>query len=296
MNRAEVFSQQRPRLFGIAYRMLGSVMDAEDVVQDTFLRWQQATDGEIASVASPQAYLTTMVTRRCIDQLRSARARREQYVGPWLPEPLLTDPSPDPAEASALADSLSTAFLVLLERLSPLERAVFLLREVFEYSYAEIAQIVGKSEVNCRQLLARARRRIDEQRPRFPASREQHERLVAEFGRAVSEGDMQGLLSVLADDVMLWTDGGGKVAAAVRPIFGVDRVVRGLFGFVSKVPGLVTRMATLNNQPALIAYLDDMPHTAVTFDMAAGRIRAIYAVANPDKLRALPPLRSRRAS
>jgi RNA polymerase sigma-70 factor, ECF subfamily len=287
MDREQIFQEERPRLFAIAYRMLGSVMDAEDAVQDTFLRWQQLTDQDLA-VTSPRAYLTTILTRRCIDLLRSARVRREQYVGPWLPEPIVTEPETDPAEMVALADSLSTAFLVLLERLSPTERAVFLLREAFEYDYAEIAQIIGTSEANCRQLLARARKKIAEGRPRFSAPPKQQQRLATAFGRASFSGDLDGLIRLLSDDVTLWADGGGKVTAARQPIHGPDRVARFVLGALAKAPpNLVTRPVMLNGQTGFVSLLDGQPFLALTLDVADDRIRGLYLVANPDKLRGL---------
>jgi RNA polymerase sigma-70 factor, ECF subfamily len=287
MDREQIFQEERPRLFAIAYRMLGSVMDAEDAVQDTFLRWQQLTDQEL-TVMSLRAYLTTMLTRRCIDLLRSARARREQYVGPWLPEPIVTEHETDPAEMVALADSLSTAFLVLLERLSPTERAVFLLREAFDYDYAEIAQIVGTSEANCRQLLSRARKKMAEGRPRFSAPPEQQQRLAAAFGRASFSGDLDGLIRLLSDDVTLWADGGGKIAAARNPIHGPERVARFVLGALAKAPpNLVSRPVMLNGQMGFVSLLDGQPFVALTLDLADDRIRGLYLVANPDKLRGL---------
>src|SRR6266536_2315091 len=210
--------------------MLGSVTEAEDVVQETFLRYHRALS-ERAEIESAKAYLSAVITRLSIDQLRSARARRETYVGEWLPEPLLTDErSTDPARHAEQADSLSMAFLLLLERLSPVERAAFLLHDVFDYDYAEIAMIVDRSEDNCRQLAVRARRHIDEHRPRFEASREAREQLAARFFEAVGDGDMNGLVELLAADVVVYGDGGGKAPSWPRPIVGRDRVVRLLLG------------------------------------------------------------------
>jgi RNA polymerase sigma-70 factor (ECF subfamily) len=231
-DRFEAFDEHRNLLFSIAYRMLGSVADAEDLVQETFLRWQDAEPGE---VKSPRAFLSTVITRLCINHLRSARVRREQYVGPWLPEPLLTARGADPEGDARRAESLSMAFLVLLESLSPVERSVFLLREVFDYDYPEIAQVVGKSEVNCRQTLRRARQYVVERRPRFDPSPSQREQLTSQFLKASAEGDMQGLLALLAEDVALWSDGGGKASAALRPIWGADRVVRFMLGSLRKL-------------------------------------------------------------
>lgn len=203
-NRLEAFNEHRPLLFAIAYRMLGSVMDAEDMVQETFIRWQQTSE---QAVKSTKAYLTTIVTRLCIDQLHSARVQREQYIGPWLPEPIVTETATDPSALAELADSLTVAFLVLLERLSPLERAVFLLREAFGYEYTEIGRIVEKSATNCRQIARRARQHLAAQRPRFQASLQQQEQLTRKFMRACHQGDLQSLLDLLAKDITLWTYG-----------------------------------------------------------------------------------------
>jgi RNA polymerase sigma-70 factor, ECF subfamily len=280
----DLFDRQRPLLFSIAYRMLGSVMDAEDVVQEAFLRWQRAPRTE---VRSPKAYLSAVVTRLCIDQLRSARARREEYVGPWLPEPLPTEP-----DTAAIDESLSMAFLVLLESLNPTERAVFLLREVFDYDYEEISRLVGKSEANCRQIARRARDSVAARRPRFESSPEQEERLVGSFLEASLGGDMEGLVSLLSEDVTLWSDGGGKTRAALNPIHGADRVSRFLFGILRQAPpGLAVRRARVNGRPGLIGYFaDGRPQSVTTLEVAEGRIRAIRIVVNPEKLGAVPPL------
>ncbi|HET8627728.1 MAG TPA: RNA polymerase sigma-70 factor [Thermomicrobiales bacterium] len=285
---ADTFQEYRPLLFSIAYRMLGSVMDAEDAVQETYLRWQRAA-GDATAVASPKSYLTTVVTRLCIDQLRSAEARHTAFVGPDLPEPLPT--GPDVAGEAELADSLSTAFLVLLRTLSPVERAVFLLREVFAYDYPEIAQITGKGEANCRQLVRRARQRLAERRPRFPAPPEQRRRLTDQFLRACVDGDLDGLVALLADDITLWSDGGGRVAAARFPIRGALHVGRAMLGILRKTPGdAFVRPADLNGTPGFVAYLaDGTPFGTLTLDIAGGRVRGVYIVVNPDKLHAIPP-------
>jgi RNA polymerase sigma-70 factor (ECF subfamily) len=286
----DLFDRYRPLLFSIAYRMLGSVMDAEDVVQEAYLRWQRASE-----VRSPRAYLSAVVTRLCIDQLRSARTQREQYVGPWLPEPLPTEPAFDVADAVALEESLSMAFLVLLESLTPTERAVFLLREVFDYDYGEISYLVNKSEDNCRQIAHRARQSVAARRPRFESSPEQEERLMGSFLEACFGGDMEGLLALLSEDVTLWSDGGGKTRAALNPIHGADKVARFFSGILHKAPpGFVVRRASVNGRPGLIGYFEDgRPHSVTTFDVAEGGIRAIRIVVNPEKLRAVPPLRSK---
>ena len=288
MNADKVFAAQRPRLFSIAYRMLGSVMDAEDVVQDAFVRWQQIARRGVA-VESPGAYLATLVSRRCIDQLRSARARREQYIGPWLPEPLLVDEL-DPAERVSRADSLSLAFLVVLESLSPAERAAFLLREVFDYEYPEVAGMIGKSEASCRQLVSRARARLAARRPRFAATPEQHRRLADEFARACSKGDLDGLVHLLSEDVTVWTDGGGKVTAARQPVHGPERVARFLLGLIAKAPpDYAFRPAVVNGRAGFVGYLGGAPFNVVALDVADEKIQGIYAVVNPDKLRRLTP-------
>lgn len=287
MSRIEVFDRNRPLLFSIAYRMLGSVMEAEDVVQEAFLRWQQAPEGE---VRSPSAYLSTVVTRLCIDRLRSARARREQYVGPWLPEPLLEEQ--EIAGTADLDDSLSMAFLVLLESLSPVERAVFLLREVFDYDYPEIASLVGKSEANCRQIARRARQSVAARRPRFESSPEQEERLLDSFLQASLSGDMEALLALLSEDVTLYSDGGGKTQAALRPIYGADRVARFLSGILTKAPpDLAVRQTRVNGRPGLVGYFGDgSPQSVVTIEVGEGGITAIRLVVNPEKLGNVPPL------
>ena len=288
MNRVEAFSQHQPLLFSIAYRMLGSVMDAEDAVQETFLRWQQAPHDD---VRSPKSYLSTVVTRLCIDQLRSARTQREQYIGPWLPEPLVVEEQPDMDEQLALADSLSMAFLVLLESLTPTERAAFLLREVFDYDYGEVARIVDKSEANCRQLVRRAGQHIGERRSRFDASPEEAQEIAARFLKAATTGDMQGLLDLLADDVIHWSDGGGKVAAALNPIQGAEKVARLFIGLASKMPaGFSLRLAQVNGQLGMIIYDGSRPYCVFAADVADGKIHAIRIVVNPDKLRRVPAL------
>jgi RNA polymerase sigma-70 factor (ECF subfamily) len=287
-SRIRDFDRYRPLLFSIAYRMLGSVMEAEDIVQEAFVRWQGASEGE---VRSPRAYLSAVVTRLCIDQLRSARVRREEYVGPWLPEPLPEEP--DIADTAALNESLSMAFLVLLESLTPTERAVFLLREVFDYDYGEISHLVGKSEANCRQIARRARGYIAAQRPRFERSPEQEERLTESFLEACMDGDMEGLLGLLAEDIILWSDGGGKVRAALNPIRGSDKVARFFMGILGKAPpGLVVRQTKVNGHPGIIGYYaDGQPQSVTTFDIADECIRAIHILVNPEKLGNVPDLR-----
>ncbi len=290
--RLRAFNEYRPLLTSIAYRMLGSLADAEDMVQDAFIRWQQASDHDIRS---PRAFLVTIVSRLCINYLQSARVRREQYVGPWLPEPLMTSSAMPPRTFSmADDDSLSMAFLLVLERLSPVERAVFLLHEVFDYEYREIAGILGQKEPACRQILRRARQHVSQNRPRFETSPQQREKLFHQFLDASSRGDMDGLIALLSDDVVLYADGGGKNAAVPRPIYGAEKVAR----FVLRAPAkllskdLVRRWSNINGQPAIVSYLNGSPHSVFTMEVADGRIRNIYIVVNPEKLSRLPELPS----
>ncbi|HZY66434.1 MAG TPA: RNA polymerase sigma-70 factor [Rubrobacteraceae bacterium] len=286
MNDVKPYERHRPLLFSIAYRMLGSVADAEDVVQEAFVRWREAPERKMQA---PKRYLSTVVTRLCIDRLRSARVYREEYVGPWLPEPLLTEESLDLADVAALDESLSMAFLVLLESLTPVERAVFLLREVFGYSYEEVSDIVGKGEANCRQIARRAREAVAARRPRFQTSQEQEVRLVGRFVEACQSGDMEGLLGLLSEEVTLYSDGGGKARAALNPIRGSDRVARFLLGILSKVPfDFSARTAQINGEPGILGYEGGRPTSVTTLEAAEGRIRAIRIVVNPEKLRTLP--------
>ena len=287
--RLATFEQYRGLLFSIAYRMLGSVADAEDMLQEAFIRWQRTSSDEIRS---PRALLVTIVTRLCINYLESARVRREQYVGEWLPEPLVTDPKSDPAQVVRVDESLSMAFLVLLERLTSTERAVFLLREIFEYEYSEVATILGQSEANCRQILRRARLHVSEVRPRFKASREERNNLLERFLLATSQGDMDALVDLLASDVVLHSDGGGKALAVPNLIFGADKVARGILGSLEKlVPrNLLTRMALINGQAGIVSYLNGKPYSVLTLDTGEGRIRAIYVLTNSEKLAHLPEL------
>src|SRR5713226_1183509 len=287
--RLATFEQYRGLLFSIAYRMLGSVADAEDMLQEAFIRWQQTSSDEIRS---PRALLVTIVTRLCINHLESARVRREQYVGEWLPEPLVTDPKSDPSQVLRIDESLSMAFLVLLERLTPIERAVFLLREIFEYEYSEIATILEQTEANCRQILRRARQHVAEVRPRFRASLKQRHNLLERFLQATSRGDMHGLVDLLASDAVLHSDGGGKARAFANLISGADKVARGILGSLKKlVPhNLLTRITMINGQPGIVSYLDSKPYSVLTLDTRDGRIRAIYVLTNPEKLAHLAKL------
>ncbi|HEX4016898.1 MAG TPA: RNA polymerase sigma-70 factor [Frankiaceae bacterium] len=288
----ETYESLRPLVFSVAYRMLGSVSEAEDVVQETLLRVHVVAGRE--EIHSPEAYATTMATRLCIDALRSARVRRESYVGDWLPEPLLGDagvgpaPMPDAAEHAETADSLSMAFLVLLETLSPVERAAFLLREVFGYDYSEIAAVVDKSEVACRQLVSRARARVNERKPRFEASRRRRDELASRFFAACEEGDLPSFIDLLAADVVFTGDGGGKVPpgfAISRPIFGRERVARLLAGFSKRLDGLLFEQVVVNGQPgALLRHPAGAIISVLSLDIAEGQVCGVRSVVNPEKL------------
>lgn len=271
--------------------MVGSVGDAEDLVQEAFLRLHRE-EQEGAEIASAKAFLTTVVTRLAIDHLRSARVQREQYVGEWLPEPLLVDPDPGPAEHAEMSDTLSMAFLVLLESLSPLERAVFLLHDVFGYSFAEVGEVVGKSEENCRQIATRARKAVDARRPRFDPSAEERRAVVERFFAAVA-GSGADVASLLAEDVVHRADGGGKAPAVARPLIGAERVARFWTNLIrqgSRVGGYVD-IASVNGQPgALLRASDGAVVSVVSFDVIDGKISEIRAVLNPDKLRHLGQL------
>ena len=280
------YEELRPLLFSLAYRMVGSVAEAEDLVQEAFLRVHRA-EAEGTTVDSPKAYLSAVVTRLGIDHLKSARARRERYVGQWLPEPLVTGSAPDAAAQAETADSLSMAFLVLLERLTPVERAVFLLREVFAYDYGEIARIVRRSEDNCRQLFVRARRHVDEERPRFDASREQRDELARRFFAAAELGDTDALVELLAADVVVYGDGGGKAPAWREPIHGRERVAKLMAGQLAQVARLGGSMVAteLNGQPGVI-FLDEEGRigAVMSVEIAGGLVQTIRGITNPDKL------------
>jgi RNA polymerase sigma-70 factor, ECF subfamily len=283
VTRDEEFEELRSLLFAIAYRILGSVAEAEDAVQETWLRYE-STPTQPTSV---KAYLSAVVTRISIDVLRSARVRRESYVGQWLPEPLLTDPYEDPERSAELADSLSMAALLLLERLSPLERAVFVLRDVFGFGFSEIASAIGRSEPACRQLAVRARRHMDNGRPRFEADRQEREELAARFFDALRDGDVEALRELLAADVQMVGDGGGKAPALARGVFGADNVARVLaanFPLLATIDARVQSL-DLNGQPGAILW-DRHGKVAgtMTLDVLGGRIQTICSVVNPDKL------------
>jgi RNA polymerase sigma-70 factor (TIGR02957 family) len=286
------FDELRRSAFAIAYRMLGSVSEADDVVQEGFLRLHRARAGG-ERIGSPRAYLSTVVSRLSLDHLRSARVRRETYVGEWLPEPLVGSADDDPARKAEMADSLSLAFLVLLESLSPEQRAAFLLREVFDEPYDRIAEIVGTSEQNARQLATRARRRVQERRPRFEASREQRDELATRFFAAAEQGDLSALEELLAHDVVLRGDGGGKAPALARALHGRARVARTLMAGLRALArfGITSRREQVNGQPGALFFDRDGGLIAVmSLDVAEGQIQGVSSIVNPDKLRHLGPL------
>ena len=282
----ESFETYRSYLFAIAYRMLGSAMDAEDMVQETYLRYQ-ATPPE--TITSLKAFLTTIITRLCMDQLQLARRKREQYVGPWLPEPILTATtaeSADPEKRVDTEESISLAFLVLLEQLQPFERAVFLLREVFEYEYAEIATMLDKSEAACRRSFSRAKQHLREHRARFPASAQTHRQLLSGYFQAVETGELTPLMNLLSEDVTLWADAGGRIKqAALRPITGHNAVARFSLGTKRFLPeDYRVELAEVNGQAALIVRAGSQALFVLTIEVEQGRIQAIRIIANPEKL------------
>jgi RNA polymerase sigma-70 factor (ECF subfamily) len=286
----ESFETYRSYLFAIAYRMLGSAMDAEDMVQETYLRYQTTPPETIISL---KAFLTTILTRLCMDQLHLARRKREQYMGPWLPEPILTAETSELAKVEERVDayeSISLAFLVLLEQLQPIERAVFLLREVFEYEYAEIATFLGKSEVACRQSFSRAKKHLGDHRPRFPASPDTQKQLLTGFMQAVQAGEMTPLMNLLAEDVTFWADGGGKVkGAAMHQVAGRVAVARFILEsspiFRRSLPeGSRIELTEVNGQPALITRAGDQAFAVIIIEVEAQRIKTIRIIVNPDKL------------
>ena len=292
-DREQLLDDLRPGSFAIAYRILGSVSEAEDVVQEALLRVHQALEqGE--QIASPRAFVATVTTRLAINELHSARARRERYVGEWLPEPIVTEGRDDPAEHTQTADSLSLAMLVLLESLSPEQRAVLLLHDVFDYAYHEIAGIVGKSEDNVRQLASRARRHVEQRRPRFETTREQRDQLARRFFAAAEQGDLGGLESLLAHDVELTGDGGGKVPALARSLRGRNRVARTLinwFGLLERFPGASVRPVEVNGGPGAL-YLDPQQRLVgvCALDIANGQVVGVSSIVNPEKLSHLGPV------
>lgn len=276
------FEQYRPLLFSIAYRMLGSAMEAEDIVQDTYLRYHNAAS---ESIDSPKAFLTTIVTRLCINQLNSARMQRETYIGPWLPAPLLTQNQP--AAHLTQYDSISMAFMVLLESLSPAERAVFILREVFDYDYGEIGEILDKSESACRQLFSRAKKHIADNRPRFKPNPDEHRQILERFAEAISAGDIDTLTTMLTEDITLWGDGGGKArGAALYPLHGHEAVAVFVMGTLRFLPeGAIPEITNVNGEPALVVRdASAKAIVVISIDIRHQKVSGIRAIANPDKL------------
>jgi RNA polymerase sigma-70 factor (TIGR02957 family) len=291
--REGLLEELRPTAFAIAYRMLGSVAEAEDIVQEALLRLHRVLEqGE--RIASPRAYLATVTTRLALDELRSARARREHYVGEWLPEPIVTDPGEDVVARAEMADSLSLAFLIVLESLSPEQRAALLLRDIFDYGYGEIAALIGTSEANARQLAARARRQVTERRPRFAASRKQRDELAQRFFAAAHQGDLGALEALLAQDVVLQGDGGGKVPALARSLQGRSRVAHTLLAWARqglRASGTVVHQVEVNGQPGALL-LDGTGKLigVMALDIGGGQVQAVRSIVNPDKLRHIGPI------
>lgn len=286
----DTFVRLRPRLFGIAYRMLGVRADAEDIVQEAWLRWQ---NGGHLEARTPEAWLVTVVTRLSIDRLRGAITERERYIGPWLPEPIVEDTVDSPESALEAAGDISTAFLLMLERLAPEERAVFLLHQVFDFDYAEVAAMVGKTEAACRKVLQRARERVRAERPRFAVNRELHLELLGRFVEASRSGDPARVQALLTADATFTGDGGGKVKAAVKRIVGADRVGRLVTGIERKWSNIDTRhdVVMVNGTPGLLTWRNGVPDAITSIHVEDGRIAAIYVVRNPDKLGGLAGLR-----
>jgi RNA polymerase sigma-70 factor (ECF subfamily) len=288
--RLATFDQYRGLLFSIAYRMLGSVADAEDILQETFICWQTAVDEEIRS---PRAYLVTIVSRLCMNHMKSARVQREQYVGQWLPEPIVTGVGSDPLALVRIDESISMAFLVLLERLNPIERAVFLLREVFEYEYPEIAKVLDQTEANCRQILHRARKHVEAMRPRFKPSPEKQNELLQGFLRATGGGDLDQLVTLLAEDAVMHTDGGGKAFAVPNLIHGALNIARAIVLGREKFrpkEDVEYRIVLVNGAPGVVSYYQRKPAFVFTVDTSEDRIRSIFFITNPDKLSHIPDL------
>lgn len=280
----DLFEAHRSQLMALAYRMTGSVADAEDVLQEAYLRWER-TDPQ--SVRKPKAYLSATVTRLCLDALKSARARRESYVGPWLPEPVLGRHETPVDDATALAQDVSVALLLALQRLSPLERAAFLLHDIFDCSYDEVGKTLGRSEAACRQLASRARANVQSARPRFRPSLDEYERVVLAFGAALTSGDLGQLRETLAEDAVLYADGGGQVRSALRPVRGCERIARFFLGVWKKFPlaksAHILRQS-VNGGPGFVIVDDGRPIQTFAFDVREGRIQAVYVVRNPEKL------------
>jgi RNA polymerase sigma-70 factor, ECF subfamily len=282
MERLQTFNQYRSLMFAIAYRMLGSATDADDVIQEAWIRWQSTP----TVVRSPKAFLSSLITRLCIDQLRSARVQREKYVGVWLPEPLITEAISEPENNSELAESLSFAFLTLLECLSPTERAIFLLREVFDYDYSDIARTVGKSIPNCRQIVCRARHHLVLRRPSISPSLQQQE-AVEQFVMSWNQGDLHKLVALMAEDITFWSDGGGQVTAAQHPLQGCQKVARFLVALRRSrlIPTFKPQIVQINDQPGILNTVEGIPQSTFCFEFSDQGIQSIFAVVNPEKLR-----------
>jgi RNA polymerase sigma-70 factor (ECF subfamily) len=286
MTDTAIFSALRARLFATAYRMLGTRADAEDVVQDAWLRWH---DSARAEVRSPEAWLVTITTRLAIDRLRARLAERESYVGWWLPEPIVELDQQTPESSAELASEVSMAFLWVLQRLSPEERAAFLMRQVFDHDYADIAAMLDKSEAACRQMVHRAQQRVQQQQPRFDVPKEQHHALLGRFMAAAQSGDRAAMKAMLADDVQLVADGGGKVNSYLRVLHGAGRVAGSFWSLENKYPQQVLyRQARVNGEPGLLRYVDGLLESAQSFRIEDGRIAAVFIVRNPDKLTGVP--------
>jgi RNA polymerase sigma-70 factor, ECF subfamily len=285
MERLDIFDRHRSLLFAIAYRMLGSATDAEDMLQEAWIRWQLTQ----TVVQSPKAFLSSLITRLCIDRLRCARVRREQYVGIWLPEPLITEPNNNTADNAELAESLSFAFLTLLECLSPTERAIFLLREVFDWDYSDIAETVGKSIPNCRQIVCRARRHLVLRRPSISPSLQQKEEIVEQFLISWNQGDLPNLLRLMAEDITFWSDGGGQVTAARRPLRGCQKVARFLVAIRRSrlIPKIDPQIVSINDRPGILNTVGGNTQSTFSFEFSGQSIKSIFAVVNPDKLKSL---------
>jgi len=283
-SKVEIFRRHRARLFGIAYRMLGTHAESEDILQEAYLKWHQADAEEIET---PEAWLVTVVTRLSIDRLRKASRERETYIGPWLPEPLAVSDAPTPEEELELASNLSLAFMVLLERLSPVERAAFLLHDIFDCGYADIARIVGKTETASRQMIHRARERVRTDKPRFEASAKERENLIRRFSAASKTGDEQALLALFAEEIAMTSDGGGKVTAARKVVRGREKLARALMMFGTKFGGSFENyLYPINGEPGILTFAEGKIFSATTFEFAGGKISAVYRVMNPEKLRA----------
>lgn len=292
LGRGAVFETLRQRLFAVAYRMTGTRADAEDIVQEAYLRWHRA---DVEAVRSPEAWLVSVATRLSIDRLRKASAEREKYTGPWLPEPLFGDPSPE--ERLELASDISLAFMVLLERLAPVERAAFLLHDVFDRDYTEIARVLRKSEAACRQLVHRARERVRSDRRRFRAGEEEYRGLIEKFTEAAGAGDEATLLSLFAEDATLTSDGGGVVPAARKVITGRKRIARLFLVLARKFRGRMAQtILNINGEPGLVTFLDGVPLTATSFETDGSRFLALYNILNPEKLKGISSLMHTRLS